>query len=515
MHRFWTVPELVDYALEEADPLAWPVMARVCQSFWAPASQLIWCHQRRFSNLLRLLPEEHRNVDRGFNYETGCLEYVDFIGDLQAADCTRLRQYASFVKYLEMRLDQTNYKALLQLHMHLNGEVLLPRLHKLEVEISFSEPGLISVQESRHIVDLLLGPSLTEIGWQHKEGWEASDEMAPAFFTRLQALPQLLYLRWEATTFPESAEESLHSFLSTAPHLDGFELSARDLPHATIRSASEVPDLRTASFSGFPNAEPSDPSPLPFPFPYLEELRFSGTRAGLDVALRQISAPQLGSLTIAIRLGNVTSNNILGALEDSQRFPALTTLVFHNYRLSPGDLDTVVTLKNLKVLRLHLCWTGPTSTFWPAWVVRKLAQSLHELEVLVLGDGCGFPADVAISLPELECLAKHCPKLERLFVATDARGMDTFDQPLVPHPTLWKVGLGHSEIDQHETEIGRVIYQLWPNLAEEFVISKALDDLTAAKSAWVPVWEEVARLRSIDLEAITSYLIVADREGAI
>ncbi|KAG8983268.1 hypothetical protein FRB90_006161, partial [Tulasnella sp. 427] len=340
MHRFWTIPELVDHVCEESDYQTLLVMARVRRSFWAHAMRLVWSYQPRLSYLLRLLPEERQDVFDDFEPE--CYEYVGITGDLLASDCTRLHLYAPFVKTISVILQERNYKDLLQLYMHSNGQPLLPQLRDLD--ITSPELESISNNECQQILELLLGSSVESISWRHTGG---SELMATSFFTRLQAIPRLRYLQWEADTFPKEADESLYSFLPNASHLQTFDISAAILPPAILESASHALNLRTASFSGLRETGSTDTPPSTFPS--LEKLFCSGSSVGLTAALQQISAPQL---TVLLITWYNSGSGIIGPLRGSQPFPVLTFLQMSIGRVSEDDLQTIFLWKNLKILRL-------------------------------------------------------------------------------------------------------------------------------------------------------------------
>ncbi|KAG8979780.1 hypothetical protein FRB90_007964, partial [Tulasnella sp. 427] len=86
---------------------------------------------------------------------------------------------------------------------------------------------------------------------------------------------------------------------------------------------------------------------------------------------------------------------------------------------------------------------------------------------------------------------------------TDARGLNAFNRPLIPHPALQKVGIDESTLDEHKSDVARVIHQLWPNLTRDFLASRAQDsedpELEQEPSVWPSIWEEVAELGNVDL----------------
>ncbi|KAG8981339.1 hypothetical protein FRB90_007321 [Tulasnella sp. 427] len=151
-------------------------MARVCWLFWAPASRLVWRDVPWFSHLLRLFPEYRRAAS--CEYENEYVEYARFITELTPTSWTRFRLYAPFVRKLGINVEQENYDALIRLCIHSNGQLLLPHLQEIYIEVGFSEAGMVSAQGMQEIFEILLGPSLKAIDFRDVGQGGASDEMA-------------------------------------------------------------------------------------------------------------------------------------------------------------------------------------------------------------------------------------------------------------------------------------------------------------------------------------------------
>ncbi|KAG9014668.1 hypothetical protein FRB90_005251, partial [Tulasnella sp. 427] len=435
-------------------------------------------------------------------------EYERVTRDLTPANWTRFRLYAPFIRKLKITVSLDNYDTLIQLCMHSNGRLLLPHLEEISIEFGFSEGDLVSAQESQEIFEALLGPSLKTIECRHVGQGDAPNEMALPFFDRLHGASSLQTLRWEGNSIPPSAEASLSSFLSKPAQLHSIEIQTSNLSSAIVQPAAQIPTLAAAIFSKFQDGESQRASPSFFAS--LEELECYGTNTGVNAALQQISAPQLASLIISVTRGSqaIRDPGLLGSLRNRSSFPALTALQLNDYVPSEEDLQTISSLKNLRRLSLVPTLTNLEQFFWPARAVLQLSQSLPKLEELVLDNGYGSSVDEAISLPELECFARHCPNLKRLEVSVDARWTPDFQRPLHSHSGLEQADIiGCWEADEHGLETAQVIHQLWPNLTEEFLIKKVSSEIDALY--WRNIWEEVLRLRRIKAtEALSRWLCI-------
>ncbi|KAG8951037.1 hypothetical protein FRC04_006898 [Tulasnella sp. 424] len=462
-------------------------MIQVCQVLWAPAARLIWRHIPRFSNLLRLFPEERQIIYRGFLPSTA--EFVALSGSLRTAEWRRFRLYAPFVRTLQITVDENNYKTLLRLHTYSNGAVLLPSLDTITLEFQFGIPLL--KQEPAQIFELLLCPSLKMIDFRHSgpPGSDIEQIILPqAVFGRLHAILHLKDLRWSGRRISDATQRSLCLFLSSASHIGSVSLTAHNLPYTVLSSASHIPTLTTASFSNLQDIESVPPAHAVFAS--LTNLECTGTNAGLDVSIRTIKAPRLIRLCVSMSDQGGYGANPFETLKDSERFPALVDLRVKNFHR--GHLEAIFSLKSLRILHIQPAVDLQRTRYWPVRIIRMFAESFPKLEDLVLGDGYH---DGDVSLPDLDCFAKSCPRLRQLSMSVDAREMHTFSGNLTPHPTLEVVNLRRSEADGHEIEIAEVIRRLWPRLQRCSTIWGDPGDWQTPK--WARIWSDVQRLEKM------------------
>ncbi|KIO16349.1 hypothetical protein M407DRAFT_33996 [Tulasnella calospora MUT 4182] len=312
-------------------------------------------------------------------------------------------------------------------------------------------------------------------------------------FSRLQAISSLENLHWSGRAISSAAELPLCDFLSNASHLRSLSLDTHNIPQTALLSASQISTLTTASLCKFQDAENS--TPCHALFESLTDLDCEGTHAGLVVALHTIKSPKLRHLCIRITDQRRQGPNPFDIFKESERFPALIDLRLEDIPPSWAHFEAIFSLKGLKTLRIKPRITGSDwpRRRWPIQIIRLLAKSFPQLQVLVLGAGYHITDDHTVSLPDLECFAQFCPNLRQLVVAVDARGMESFSGYLTPHTTLEEVDLGESEADGYEIEIAKVIRQLWPCLQSGI---NTWEDINAwLVPRWERIWKDVERLR--------------------
>lgn len=495
MHRFWEIPELSAHVLEYLTEADWRAMVQVCQALWAPAVRLIWEAVPRLSILLRLFPEEHQILYR--SPEWGYEEFVALNGCLWDAEWQRFQLYSPFVKMLPVKVDDQTCKTLRRLHAYSKGRLLFPNLRATDMRIELSRWCTpLSEAEWAQICELMLSPNLESIECCHP-GWprDAADGMAIPFFNHLQGIAHLGKLSWSGGKISEAAEISLSLFLSSNSSLHSVHLDVHNMPHTALLSASHIPTLATVSFSKFQDTEYVTSSPALFAS--LTDLQCGGTAAGLETAIRIVKAPKLTRLCISMSDQERQGPNPFDILKDSERFPALTDLRLKDLQPSWAHLQAISSLKALRTLHIEpavkrLNWDPP---YWPVKIIRLLATSFPQLEMLVLGRG-HYPTDnTTVSLPDLECFAQLCPNLRHLEVSVDATGMERLSRSLVPHPSLEVVNLGDSEADSYEIEIASIIFRLWPCLRRGCTSSEDMGGWSAYR--WEKIWEHVARLQNV------------------
>ncbi|KAG9047196.1 hypothetical protein FS837_002839 [Tulasnella sp. UAMH 9824] len=495
MHRFWTIPEIITQVLEYLSEADWRTMTQVCQALWAPAVRLIWEDVPQFSKLLRLFPEEHQVWYRSLQF--GHEEFVALTGCLWNTEWQRLHLYSPFVTTVRIEMDDQIGKTLRRLHAYSKGRLLLPNLRVADVQIEF--PGWcapLPEAEWTQICELILSPNLERMDCR-QSGWlrHAADHMALPFFDCLQRMDHLERLCWSGGTISNVAETSVCRFLSSNSSLVSVHLDASNVPHAALFSASHIPTLAVASLSKFQDAE-YDTFPQAL-FVSMTDLECGGTAAGLETALRILKAPKLNRLCISMSDQEKEGKNPFDILNDLERFPSLTDLRLQDFQPSLAHLQAILSLKGLKTLHIKppvpkFNWTY---RHWPAQLIRLLAESFPQLEVLVLGSGYSLTDDIAVSLPDLECFAQFCPNLTHLAMSVDATGIATFSRPLIPHPTLEVVDLGGSEEDGYAKEIAGIIFRLWPYLRKGLMTREAMGGSSAYQ--WERIWKEVVRLQNI------------------
>lgn len=257
--------------------------------------------------------------------------------------------------------------------------------------------------------------------------------------------------------------------ISASTNLQSLSLTALGpIPPDFLRALGRLPILRDLKIEGLLDG-PDFGSRNDGAFPSLDTLAVEGDLRSLFALLSHAAG---ASLTV-LRLNITQDHPGVGSLAAITRCINLRELelIVEDMELRWEDLQPILRCRSLQVVEVN-CWLSALGV--DDTTVAKMARAWSQLRKLKWReswDRIDVGETLPVTLRGLEVFATHCPHLEHLEIAVDARPAVIPDGALTsstlkPLLSLTKVNLGLSVAGSwdHLTDLTRTIDDLWPNL---------------------------------------------------
>ncbi|KAG8975859.1 hypothetical protein FRB90_009400 [Tulasnella sp. 427] len=275
---------------------------------------------------------------------------------------------------------------------------------------------------------------------------------------------------------PEHIASRLGPALSSMSRLQSVLLWIETgLPIEVVQALSQVQTLESVLLGVIHDEAQPPSSNQSLTYFSAKNLRYVAQRKALSWLLPLTMSSNVEALSILFSPSDANFDG-LGSPVD---YPNLTTLKV-SFILQWSELTPLLAFRGLKELSITPAFDW--EEHWSTSETRLLVESFPLLEVLVLGDGPNS-FDVLLTLPDLDCFARHCPRLWYLGASIDARAIHTFTGTVTPHPAIREVDLQESEAAEHEAEfeVAGLIKRLWPNLQKG---SRMYHDTLPGEEPW-------------------------------
>ncbi|KAG9014669.1 hypothetical protein FRB90_005252 [Tulasnella sp. 427] len=460
-----------------------PNMARVCRAFWAPVARVLWEVVPSITPLLECFSGDQQSMEHNEASQSKQLAMPGW---------ERFQQYAPLVKDLTAEVHDDVLGDLQQLQSSLIHRTFLPNLQRLRLHVA---PILFQPVLDR-ICDLLITPRLKVLRWFLQDPLYASDadETLARVTESLKTIPLLESFTFHGYTEERSISRLVFalSSMSRLRYLDIWTFT--DLPREVVQVVSQIQTLETVRL-GITRDSTVPINTRSMTYPSARELQYISERSSLLWLLLSVASPLVETLSLAIYGDSVDSP--FDGLGNPQDFPHLKTLSVEGDVWGWEEMTPLLAFQGLKELRICPTFIPMKEDHWSLSQIQMVARSFPILEVLVLDDRPLNFEPILLTLPDLECFARHCPHLWYLSVTVDAREAQTYKGTVTPHLALREVHLQLSKAEGHEAEVASLISRLWPNLriGERRYLENAsgseLEAQDAAKACWDRIWSLV------------------------